>query len=182
MVAILRTACFFIDSEFVHSYNIKLVFFCVSHGGDLPRVRHDTTRIRRRLIPVSLPRQIRRRRYILPRKSKRPHKNQWIHSRVLHYNSMRRGQRWRSRIRRPICNRAARSVITKNFSRHGLPAGTYNHHVRQHFSYRHCNGQHQTKAQQSGRHAFPLDPRSSTTGTIHDHVHPYAAKPSRLFH
>ncbi len=66
-------------------------------------MRHDTTRIRRRLLPVSLPRLIRRWRYILPRKPKRTHKNQWIHPRFLHDNSMRCDQRRRSKIRRPIC-------------------------------------------------------------------------------
>ncbi len=83
------------------------------------------------------PRPIRRWRYILPRKPKRPHKNQWIHShsRFLHDNSMRCGQRRRSRIRRPICSRAAHSFTTNNFGRHGLYAGTYHHHVRQHFRY-----------------------------------------------
>ena len=143
----------------------------------LPRVRHDTTRIRRRLLPVSLPRPIRRWRYILPRKSKRPHQNQWIHPRFLHYNSMRRGQRWRSRIRRPIRNRAARSVITNHFVRHGLSSRSYNHHVRQYFSYRNSNGQHQTKAQQGGRHAVPLDQRSRATKSIHHRLHSHAPKP-----
>ncbi len=148
----------------------------------LSRVRHDTTRIRRRLVPVLLPRPIRRRRHILPRESQRPHKNQWINPRFLHYNSMRRSQRWRGRIRRPIWSRAARSVTTNNVGRHGLSARTYHYHVRQHFSYRNCYRQHQTKAQQSSRHALSLDQRSRATKSIHHRLYPHAAKPGGLLH